>query len=593
MGVYYAYEVICAVCEGRYSANLVNSVNVTRFPALKTKLLQRTLNRARCRHCGNISIIEKPFFYSDFKRKQFIAVYPRKERHFYRRASEQTRDVFSPFAALKYGDPKKSRVVFGLEELREKVVAADHEIDDHVLELLKLYVIREHPFLIDRKRMRITLNALDTEKVEFYCTFDLDRDYFIVNVPRAFLGTLRGATPDTAEASSPFQGARRMSNTAFAAGESAPWVNLWRLNPSNEALSLLSKFAQDIRSNVTVHPNGQDFERMLKKLPSGDQLPGWAKRDLQTIDEFARRIGRADIQRKVFEIRFGFGLDSDWFKNADEKDVKTIWGLLKNLPDIAVEGNTWIKAIYLDTNEDGGGTYDPSDKEIHIGSNIQSGTNVFRNVVLHEVGHAVQEKFDREKAKIISKWMESFGWKIFEQRSRDIDSWIDLMGGYPAGTSVQIKTQVRSYIQQSIGKGGTFEAAEIVNGPKGHLWNDKKFGPRRAFELTKSDWFNRCNKWHSYKNKRFFVNYHYQQLIVVDERTVKLIASKMPDRYAAMSPFEFFAELFAWYYDHKSPKRSQIPRAISAWFKKNIGSLELSAPFAPQRLPPQRRRAKK
>ena len=64
-----------------------------------------------------------------------------------------------------------------------------------------------------------------------------------------------------------------------------------------------------------------------------------------------------------------------------------------------MEGNTWIKAIYLDTSgeDKDGGSYDPSTKEIHIGSNIQSGTNAFRNVVLHEVGHAVQEKFDRER----------------------------------------------------------------------------------------------------------------------------------------------------------------------------------------------------
>src|SRR5262245_13982657 len=199
MGVYHRYEVICAVCEGRFTANLVNAVNVTRFPALKTRLLQRTLNRARCRHCGNVSIIEKPFFYSDFKRKQFIAVYPRKERHFYKRASDQTQAVFGAFAALKYSDPKKSRIVFGLEVLREKVVAADNDIDDHVLELLKLYVIREHPFLIERQRLRITLNSLDSERIEFYCTFDLERDFFKLYVPRAFLGTLRGATPDTAE----------------------------------------------------------------------------------------------------------------------------------------------------------------------------------------------------------------------------------------------------------------------------------------------------------------------------------------------------------------------------------------------------------
>jgi CpXC motif protein len=524
MGVYHPYDVICPVCEGRFSANLVNSVNVSRFPDLKTKLLDRTLNRVRCPRCGDLSIIEKPFFYSDFKRKQFIAVYPRKERHFHERASSQTHAVFSAFAALKYGDAKNSRVVFGLEELREKVVAADNEIDDHALELLKLYVIREHPFIIDRPRMRITLNDIDKEKVEFYCTFDLDRDFFKAYVPRAYLGTLRGATYDKADHTSPFPRARKLAKAAFAPKVETPWVNLWSLNPSNDALSLLSTFAEAIRAHKAVNPEDAKFKTMLRTLPSGNQLPSWAKRDIQTIADFARASGLPDVEKRVFEIRFGFGIGDDWFKNADKDDVRTIWTLLKDLPDIAVEGNTWIKAIYLDKDK-GGGYYDPSTKEIHIGSKIESGTNYFRNVVLHEVGHAVQEQFDRQKADVITKWLaDDFGWQTFEARSKPIDDWIELMGGYPPGTTVQTKTQVRSYIQQSIGKGDTFDAAKIVNGPAGHLWNDSKFGPRRAFELTGSNWYERCDRWHKHNGKRFFVNYHYVRLMAVDEATIKLVA---------------------------------------------------------------------
>jgi len=591
MGVYHSYDVICAVCDSRFEASLLNSVNVSRFPGLKTRLIERSLNRVRCPRCGDISIVEKPFFYSDFGRKQFVAVYPRKERHFHERASEQANTVFSAFESLKYGDAKKSRVVFGLEELREKVVAADNDIDDRMLELLKLYVIREHPFLIERPRLRITLNGLDQEKLEFYCTFDQERNFFKIYVPRAFLGTLRGTTPDTVERVAPVHRARALANRTFSPREEAPWVNLWKLNPSNDALNLLSTFAEAIRAKRAVNPDDAGFKKMLKTLPSGSQLPGWAKRDLQTLEDFAHEIKRPDIEKRIFEIRFGFGIDSDWFKNEDDEDVKTIWNLLQNLPDIAVEGNTWIKAIYLDTKENGGGFYDPSTKEIHIGSNIQSGTNYFRNVVLHEVGHAVQEKLDRQKSKIITNWMTNdFGWQSFEPRSTQIDAWIELMGGYPKGTSVQTRTEVRSYIQQSIGLGNTFKAAKIVDGPEGHLWNDKNFAPRQAFELTQSDWYEHCATWYRHGGKCFFVNYHYVQLMAVDATTVKLVVESMPDLYAAMSSFEFFAELFAWYYDNRSPKHAAIPAPVAAWFLKNVGPLDLSSPFAPLRPPPRRKK---
>jgi hypothetical protein len=576
MGVYHKYEVICAVCDARFEANLVNSVNVSRFPRLKTRLLDRTLNRARCPTCGNISIIEKPFFYSDFNRRQFIAVYPRKERHFHARASAQARAVFGAFSALKYGSAKNSRVVFGLEELREKVVAADNDIDDRMLELLKLYVIKEHPFLIDRPRLRITLNAMDKERIEVFCTFDLERNFFKAYVPRAFLGTLQGTTAENGEPSEPHLKARRIADAAFAAKVQAPWVNLWSLNPSTDALSELSRYAEQIRAGGDPDPNEDSFKKMLRTLPAGNQLPGWAKRDIQTIAEYARKLGRSDIERRMFKLRFGFGIGDDWFKNDDADDVKTIWKLLEDLPDIAVEGNTWIKAIYIDKADDGGGSYDPSTKEISIGSDLQSNTNYFRAVVLHEVGHAVQAKFDRQKSDIVQQWLaKSYGWRTFGTRSRDVDAWIELMGGYPDGTTVQTKTQVRGYIQQSIGKGNTFEAAKIVNGPAGHLWNKESFGPRKAFALTGSDWYTRCGSWHLHSGKRFFVNYHYQELMVVDDATVKLIIHQMPDKYAAMSPIEFFAELFAWYYDAESPKRSEIPASVVAWLRKNVGPQEL------------------
>lgn len=585
MGVFHDFDVICPNCNGRFTASLVNSVNVSRLPALKARLLDRTLNRSRCPHCGNVSIVEKPFFYSDFKRKQFIGVYPRKERHFHERASDQVHSVFSAFAPLKIEDPKKSRVVFGLEELREKAVAADHGIDDRTLELLKLYVVKEHPFLIEKPRMRITLNAIDTEKIEFNCTFDLERDYFKAYVPPAFLATLQGTTPDTKERGSPYPRARTLSRETFAPSGNAPWVNMWSLNPSNDALSSLSKFAQEIRANQAVNPDDDEFKKMLMTLPSGNQLPSWAKTDLQTIEDFSRTIKRQDIEARIFQIRFGFQISGDWFKNSDDDDVKAIWALLKDLPDIAVDGNTWIKAIYIDKTD--GGVYDPSTEEIHIGSGIESNSNYFRNVVLHEVGHSVQEKFDRENSNVVTNWLQSnFGWQSFAPTPTDIDQWIELMGGYPNGTSVQTKTQVRSYIQQSIGKGDTFDAAKIVNGPSGHLWNSSQFGPRQAFQLTGDNWYNRCDQWYKFKTKRFFVNYYYVRLMVVDDAAVQLVATTMPDRYASMSPFEFFAELFAWYYDNQSPKRASIPDAVATWFLQKVGPLGLSSPFAPLRPPP-------
>jgi hypothetical protein len=50
---------------------------------------------------------------------------------------------------------------------------------------------------------------------------------------------------------------------------------------------------------------------------------------------------------------------------------------------------------------------------------------------------------------------------------------------------------------------------------------------------------------------------------------LKLIA-KMPSSYAAMSHYEFFAELYALYFDHDDPRRKHLPDEVVQWFQNHI-----------------------
>ena len=58
--------------------------------------------------------------------------------------------------------------------------------------------------------------------------------------------------------------------------------------------------------------------------------------------------------------------------------------------------------------------------------------------------------------------------------------------------------------------------------------------------------------------------------MAVNESTLDLIA-EMPSSYAAMSPYEFFAELYALYYDLDDPKRISIPTSVVNWIRETIG----------------------
>lgn len=61
------------------------------------------------------------------------------------------------------------------------------------------------------------------------------------------------------------------------------------------------------------------------------------------------------------------------------------------------------------------------------------------------------------------------------------------------------------------------------------------------------------------------------------------LVAKMPDNYAAMSHFEFFAEMYALYYDYDDPNRTTIPSKVAKWLDETSANATPKTPAAQQR----------
>jgi hypothetical protein len=94
------------------------------------------------------------------------------------------------------------------------------------------------------------------------------------------------------------------------------------------------------------------------------------------------------------------------------------------------------------------------------------------------------------------------------------------------------------------------------------------------------DWFANFKTWYRVGKLAFALNYWYAEFMVVDTSALDLVA-KMPDNYAAMSHFEFFAEIYALYYDVDDPKRKVIPADVAKWLDANIGKRDPRNPRRP------------
>jgi hypothetical protein len=155
------------------------------------------------------------------------------------------------------------------------------------------------------------------------------------------------------------------------------------------------------------------------------------------------------------------------------------------------------------------------------------------------------------------------------------------MGGW-RGASAEERRDVTAALRALLLDGGAFGPAAASHFPKGHVWNAPDFGPRLAFEKTGSSWWRRHRLWHRLDGRAFFLNWWYGTLVCVREETLALVAG-MPDDYAAMSHFEFFAELYALYHDLDDPLRDRLPESLRAEMKTLWGAPEKGAPARPAR----------
>lgn len=564
MAIVYPYNVQCD-CGATISANLADGVNVGRTPAIREQILAGTFHRVSCPSCKRTVTAEKSFFYTDAKRRTYIQVKPRQDRHLWREASHGLKHAIERSRNV---DPDKKatvRVVFGMAELREKLIAEDLKIDDRAVELLKVALLNEHPFLMHRPRLRLMLDSANAKHLEFIAAFDHDKENFRLSVPM--------------EAARDFlDNKKRLRSWTHEAGHKQPlfemkddyWINMWRWSPQPDALEKLKQVAAQLRNGANVDVDAPEFAAMLEGLPRGAHLPSWAKVDLQLLFNHAASLDNEELKDALFEIRFAKTLADDWSTNKKRDDIDTLWQLLQALPPTNVEGNAHISDINMEQDK-GGGFYEPQTGDIYIGSRALSDQENFEDIMRHEVGHGVHEA----RLDDIDAWLASeFGWHMFAPKKAGLDQWIELMGGWETlGASDAEQRDVLRFLTISLGDGSSWSAGPSPNVPAGHIWWQRDFGPRLACERSGANWYEKYPNWYRVNGQAFFLNYYYATLCTVSEETLDLIA-KMPSSYAAMSTFEFFAELYALYYDLDDRGRDMIPRPIRQWLDQNVGQAQ-------------------
>lgn len=168
-------------CGARVEVLCCLSINAERHPHLREALLDRTLHQFQCGACGAALAVEKRLAYVDLPRREFYSSAPERDRAEERALAE---DVIAAWH-LAFGDQApvsvgalfdtgrfQVRLCFGLEELREKVVAREAGLDDLALEVLKAQLMAEN---VEWARLGVRTLRLDHVEPDGRLAFLLER----------------------------------------------------------------------------------------------------------------------------------------------------------------------------------------------------------------------------------------------------------------------------------------------------------------------------------------------------------------------------------------------------------------------------------
>lgn len=194
-------HVRCPKCSTDFRATLYSNLHVTRSPEVRQSILDGHFQVFPCPNCGERVRVEPTLLYTDFSRDQWFATFP---RHAVTHRSALTALVEEGFRVnmtvscppkVKAWAPRFTRrVIFGLPSLRDKLLCEELGLDDRVLEVFKLRLMRDQVPDALHPEGAMLLAGADEERLIFASASPPGTDGTVIHrqlaVPRSALTAL-------------------------------------------------------------------------------------------------------------------------------------------------------------------------------------------------------------------------------------------------------------------------------------------------------------------------------------------------------------------------------------------------------------------
>jgi hypothetical protein len=160
VSTFYRHTLDCPACGVATEVNLAKGLHITRLPEVRAEILAGTFQVFDCPACGARAAVEARTVYTDFDRRQYVAVEPGPTADWAeaRRLAVEVFDAaftFGPPVAEELAGNMRCRLVFGMRSLREKLLIWDAGLDDRVVEALKADWLRRRGLELHAEVLRV------------------------------------------------------------------------------------------------------------------------------------------------------------------------------------------------------------------------------------------------------------------------------------------------------------------------------------------------------------------------------------------------------------------------------------------------------
>lgn len=164
MSLFLRVTATCSKCGKEAETELAASVNADRRDDLRAAIIDGSFQALDCSGCGTAVRLPAHLTYIDVDRGQWILVEATDRLEQWYAVEDEAAALYdtafgasAPPVQRQMGEDIHGRLVFGWTALREKLIAAEAGLDDGILELLKMGVLRNVPAppLSDRTELRL------------------------------------------------------------------------------------------------------------------------------------------------------------------------------------------------------------------------------------------------------------------------------------------------------------------------------------------------------------------------------------------------------------------------------------------------------